>query len=488
MQLEPRWLTADQQRIWRAYPQRRRPDQSNAWTPSCVLSVSTSANTRSSFTCRSLPDSLAADVRPRRTRPPVPLTAHPHRRPDGAEGPGRAHRLPVRSPGSHRSTDRPRVPAARRALRPTMCVGAACAVQGRRLTSTLGRARRRFRRATRAAPPSMDARRPRDRLSRAGRRRVHRTARCAGRRRLPPGQQCPHSCALQQRRLALPRPAGGGGTAILGRRTDRARGRRPRRRASADHSWRRDLDRGKRGGLRARTGLLPTRPDRARSTRPGAAAIVEPGVIPARLTAAAAGHGLRFGPDPSTANRCTIGGMIGNNACGPRALGYGRTADNVLGLDVITGYRRAAQSGRARPARRRLPHLEGTGGAGAGATWASSAPSSAASPARCRATVWSTCCPSTASTWPASSSVARAPSRSSPAPRSGWSPTCRVPPSSSSDTPTWRPLQTPRPPSCPCARPRWKVSTGESSMSSSIGWAPPPCLSFPRGTAGCSSS
>ena len=67
------------------------------------------------------------------------------------------------------------------------------------------------------------------------------------------------------------------------------------------------------------------------------AAIVEPGVIPARLTAAAARHGLRFGPDPSTSDRCTIGGMIGNNACGPRALGYGRTADNVLGLDVITG-------------------------------------------------------------------------------------------------------------------------------------------------------
>lgn len=69
----------------------------------------------------------------------------------------------------------------------------------------------------------------------------------------------------------------------------------------------------------------------------GRAAIVEPGVVPARLTAAAAPHGLRFGPDPSTADRCTIGGMIGNNACGPRALGYGRTADNILGLDVVTG-------------------------------------------------------------------------------------------------------------------------------------------------------
>ena len=66
-------------------------------------------------------------------------------------------------------------------------------------------------------------------------------------------------------------------------------------------------------------------------------ALVEPGVIPARLSAAAAAHGLRFGPDPSTVDRCTVGGMIGNNACGARALGYGRTADNILGLEVITG-------------------------------------------------------------------------------------------------------------------------------------------------------
>ncbi|WP_342216064.1 FAD-binding oxidoreductase, partial [Nocardia farcinica] len=39
-------------------------------------------------------------------------------------------------------------------------------------------------------------------------------------------------------------------------------------------------------------------------------------------------HGLRFGPDPSPQNRCTLGGMIGNNACGPRAVAWGRTADN----------------------------------------------------------------------------------------------------------------------------------------------------------------
>ncbi|WP_433461674.1 FAD-binding and (Fe-S)-binding domain-containing protein [Spirillospora sp. CA-128828] len=66
-------------------------------------------------------------------------------------------------------------------------------------------------------------------------------------------------------------------------------------------------------------------------------ALVEPGIVQARLHQMAAGHGLRFGPDPSTRTRATLGGMIGNNACGSRALGYGRTSDNVLGLDVVTG-------------------------------------------------------------------------------------------------------------------------------------------------------
>ena len=63
-------------------------------------------------------------------------------------------------------------------------------------------------------------------------------------------------------------------------------------------------------------------------------ATVQPGIVHAALQRAAAPHGLRFGPDPSTHTRCTIGGMIGNNACGSRALGYGRTADNVVGLKV----------------------------------------------------------------------------------------------------------------------------------------------------------
>ena len=65
-------------------------------------------------------------------------------------------------------------------------------------------------------------------------------------------------------------------------------------------------------------------------------AVVEPGAILDDITAAAARHGLRFGPDPSTHSRASIGGSIGNNACGSRALRYGRTADNVLSLDLLT--------------------------------------------------------------------------------------------------------------------------------------------------------
>ena len=63
---------------------------------------------------------------------------------------------------------------------------------------------------------------------------------------------------------------------------------------------------------------------------------VDPGAVHAVLQRAATALGLRFGPDPSTHTRCTVGGMIGNNACGSRALAYGRTADNIVGLDVVT--------------------------------------------------------------------------------------------------------------------------------------------------------
>lgn len=62
---------------------------------------------------------------------------------------------------------------------------------------------------------------------------------------------------------------------------------------------------------------------------------VQSGCVHAHLQRQAKPHGLRFGPDPSTHTRCTIGGMIGNNACGPRALGYGRTGDNILALKIM---------------------------------------------------------------------------------------------------------------------------------------------------------
>ncbi|MBW3668642.1 MAG: FAD-binding protein [Actinobacteria bacterium] len=63
---------------------------------------------------------------------------------------------------------------------------------------------------------------------------------------------------------------------------------------------------------------------------------VEPGVVLDDLRTAARAHGLTFGPDPATHNRCTLGGMIGNNSCGVHSMIAGRTADNVHELDVLT--------------------------------------------------------------------------------------------------------------------------------------------------------
>ncbi|WP_143664786.1 FAD-binding oxidoreductase, partial [Streptomyces sp. NRRL B-24572] len=65
-------------------------------------------------------------------------------------------------------------------------------------------------------------------------------------------------------------------------------------------------------------------------------AVVQPGVVLDRLRAAARPYGLTFGPDPSTHSRCTLGGMIGNNACGAHSVAWGTTADNVRSLEVVT--------------------------------------------------------------------------------------------------------------------------------------------------------
>ncbi|MFE0401582.1 FAD-binding and (Fe-S)-binding domain-containing protein [Streptomyces nigra] len=65
-------------------------------------------------------------------------------------------------------------------------------------------------------------------------------------------------------------------------------------------------------------------------------AVVQPGLVLDRLQEAAAPHGLRFGPDPSTHSRCTLGGMIGNNSCGAHSVAWGTTADSVRELDVLS--------------------------------------------------------------------------------------------------------------------------------------------------------
>ncbi|HYR79372.1 MAG TPA: FAD-binding oxidoreductase, partial [Candidatus Dormibacteraeota bacterium] len=62
---------------------------------------------------------------------------------------------------------------------------------------------------------------------------------------------------------------------------------------------------------------------------------VEPGLVQSHLNSALGSHRLFFAPDPSTKDRCTIGGMIGNNSCGAHSAAYGKTVDNVEALEVV---------------------------------------------------------------------------------------------------------------------------------------------------------
>ena len=66
-------------------------------------------------------------------------------------------------------------------------------------------------------------------------------------------------------------------------------------------------------------------------------AIVEPGVVLSDLNKAASKHGLMFGPDPASAERATMGGVIANNATGAHSIVYGMSADHILEADVILG-------------------------------------------------------------------------------------------------------------------------------------------------------
>jgi FAD/FMN-containing dehydrogenase len=62
---------------------------------------------------------------------------------------------------------------------------------------------------------------------------------------------------------------------------------------------------------------------------------IEPGVILDELNAFLLDHGLFFGPETSTANRCMLGGMVGNNACGLHAVVYGTTREHII---EVTGF------------------------------------------------------------------------------------------------------------------------------------------------------
>ncbi|MGA7400294.1 MAG: FAD-linked oxidase C-terminal domain-containing protein [Candidatus Sulfotelmatobacter sp.] len=63
---------------------------------------------------------------------------------------------------------------------------------------------------------------------------------------------------------------------------------------------------------------------------------VQPGVVLDHLRAAAEKHHLTFAPDPATHDRCTLGGMIGNNSCGVHSVMAGKTDDNIEELEILT--------------------------------------------------------------------------------------------------------------------------------------------------------
>ena len=68
---------------------------------------------------------------------------------------------------------------------------------------------------------------------------------------------------------------------------------------------------------------------------PNRRAVLQPGVINAELSAAAAIHGLYYAPDPSSQTTCTIGGNVAENSGGPHCLKYGVTSRYVTGLTVV---------------------------------------------------------------------------------------------------------------------------------------------------------
>ena len=64
-------------------------------------------------------------------------------------------------------------------------------------------------------------------------------------------------------------------------------------------------------------------------------AVVQPGVVNARLSEAVAPLGLQYVPDPSSQAACTVGGNVAENAGGPHCLKYGVTTNHIVSLEVV---------------------------------------------------------------------------------------------------------------------------------------------------------
>ena len=65
----------------------------------------------------------------------------------------------------------------------------------------------------------------------------------------------------------------------------------------------------------------------------GGTVTVEPGINLDALNRQLKPNGLMFGPDPASANRATVGGVVGNNSTGSHSILYGMTGDNVQRRD-----------------------------------------------------------------------------------------------------------------------------------------------------------
>jgi glycolate oxidase subunit GlcD len=102
------------------------------------------------------------------------------------------------------------------------------------------------------------------------------------------------------------------------------------------------------GALAERKAVLVTltRMNRILEVRPAQRrAVVEPGVINAKLSEAVAPHGLHYVPDPSSQSACTIGGNVAENAGGPHCLKYGVTTNHVTALELVLPDGSTAQLG-----------------------------------------------------------------------------------------------------------------------------------------------